>query len=140
MVYVDTSALVPMFVREARSDALLDWLEGSGASLAVSDWALLEFASAIALKVRTGVVSAGLGREAIAHVQAFVEEHCTVATPRREEFRRAARLVSDGRGGLRAGDALHIAIAESLDAKSMLCLDATLTSNARAVGIDTVQL
>ena len=38
MVYVDTSALVPFFIREPKSEALIAWLESSGERLAVSEW------------------------------------------------------------------------------------------------------
>ena len=39
MVYLDTSALVPLFIREPEIDAVLGWLESSGDLLAVNEWA-----------------------------------------------------------------------------------------------------
>ncbi|TMH87168.1 MAG: type II toxin-antitoxin system VapC family toxin, partial [Betaproteobacteria bacterium] len=45
MIYVDTSALVPVFIREPKSEAVIAWLESSGERLAISEWSLVEFAS-----------------------------------------------------------------------------------------------
>ena len=49
MIYVDTSALVPVFIREPKSEAVIGWIESSSARLAISEWSLVEFASAAAI-------------------------------------------------------------------------------------------
>ena len=33
MVYIDTSALVPIFIREPNSEAVISWIESSGERL-----------------------------------------------------------------------------------------------------------
>ena len=138
MVYVDTSALVPMFIREPKSEALLEWLESREERLVISEWSLVEFASAAAIKVRSGYATAGLARNAMAQVFDFARNHCTVPSPREEEFRRAAELAGEVARGLRAGDALHLAMAEALDVEGILCLDEVMCESARALGIDVV--
>ena len=138
MVYLDTSALVPMFMREPKTDAVLAWLESAGQAVAVSDWSLVEFASAASMKVRAGAVTAKGAREAIDRVRAFVRAHCTVATPREEEFHRAAELAGDAAAGLRAGDALHLAIAGSLNVQGILSLDDAMTESAKSLGMKVV--
>ena len=140
MVYVDTSALVPVFIREAKSEAVIAWLESSGERLAISEWSLVEFASAAAIKVRTGQTAANLAKQAIARVREFAQKHCTVAVPGREEFRRAAELAGDGALNLRAGDALHLAIAGSLNAQGILCLDEAMIAGAKALGVGVVSV
>jgi predicted nucleic acid-binding protein len=80
MVYLDTSALVPMFVREPKTDAVLAWLESAGEPVAVSDWTLVEFSSAASMKVRSGSVTVKGARDAIDRARAFVRAYCTVAT------------------------------------------------------------
>lgn len=45
MIYMDTSALVPVFIREPKSQAIVAWLEASGERLVVSEWAIAEFSS-----------------------------------------------------------------------------------------------
>ena len=138
MFYVDTSALVPMFIREPRSEALVEWLEAREERLAISEWSLVEFASAAAIKVRSGSVTASLARNAIAQASAFARNRCTVPSPREEEFRRAAELAGEAARGLRAGDALHLAMAQALDVQGILCLDEAMCESARALGIDVV--
>jgi len=138
MIYVDTSALVPVFIREPKSEAVMAWLESSGERLAISEWSLVEFASAAAIKVRTGRVAASLVKQATARVREFAQKHCTVAVPGREEFRRAAELAADGTFKLRAGDALHLAIAASLSAQGILCLDDAMIESARSLGMNVV--
>ena len=138
MIYVDTSALVPVFIRESKSEAVIAWLESSGERLAISEWSLVEFASAAAIKVRTGQAAANLAKQATARARAFALKHCTVAVPGREEFRHAAELAGDGALKLRAGDALHLAIAESLGARGILCFDDAMIESARSLGMNVV--
>jgi hypothetical protein len=138
MIYVDSSALVPVFIREPKSEAIIGWLESSGERLAISEWSLVEFASAAAIKVRTGRTAANLAKQAMARVHEFARKHCTVAVPGREEFRRAAELASDDALKLRAGDALHLAIAASLSARGILCLDDAMIESARSLGMNVV--
>ena len=135
MVYVDTSALVPMFIREPNSDAVINWLESSGERLAISEWTLVEFASAATMKLRSRQVTANLVKQAIARMYEFAQKHCTIAVPGRENFRRAAELAGDDALKLRAGDALHLAIAESLNTQGILCLDQAMIESAKSLGM-----
>jgi uncharacterized protein len=138
MIYVDTSALVPVFIREPKSEAVIGWIESSGERLAISEWSLVEFASAAAIKVRTGQTAASLAKQATVRVREFAQKHCMVAVPGREEFRRAAELLSNDALKLRAGDALHLAIAASLGAQGILCLDGAMIESARSLGMNAV--
>lgn len=138
MIYVDTSALVPVFIREPKSEAVIEWIGSSGERLAISEWSLVEFASAAAIKVRTGQTVGSLAKQATARLHEFVQKHCTVAVPGREEFRRAAELAADDALKLRAGDALHLAIAASLSVHGILCLDDTMIESAKSLGMKVV--
>ena len=140
MIYIDTSALVPVFIREPKSEAIIGWIESSGERLSISEWSLVEFASAAAIKVRTGQVAPNLAKQSTARVHEFARKHCTVAVPGREEFRRAAELAGDGALKLRAGDALHLAIAESLNAQGILCLDDAMIESAKSLGMNVVMV
>src|SRR5260221_384503 len=83
----------------------------------------------------TGQVAANLAKQATARVREFAQKHCTVASPGREEFRRAAELAGDDALKLSAGDALHLAIAASLNAQGILCLDDAMIESAEALGM-----
>ena len=138
MIYIDTSALVPIFIREPKSEAVIGWIESSGERLAISEWSLVEFASAAAIKGRTGQAAANLVRKATERVREFAQKHCTIAVPGREEFRRAAKLAGDQTLKLRAGDALHLAIAANLNAHGILCLDDAMIEISKALGMNAV--
>ena len=138
MIYVDTSALVPVFIREPKSEAVIGWLESSGQGLAITERSPDELASAAAIKVRTGQAAASLAKQATARVHEFARKHCAVAVPGREEFRRAAELAGHATLKLRAGDALHLAIAASLGAQGILCLDDAMIESAKALGMTVV--
>lgn len=140
MVYADTSALVPAFVHEPKSGAVLKWLESSGERLVVSEWAIAEFASAMAIKVRTGQTARSVARQAMTRFLEFAQKHCSIAAPQRAEFRRAAELAGDTRLTLRAGDALHLAIAEASNVQTVLCLDDGMSEGARAIGLGVVPI
>jgi predicted nucleic acid-binding protein len=140
MIYVDTSALVPMFIREAKSEAVLAWLESSEQRLAISEWTLTELASALAIKVRTGQISAALAEQAWQRCVNFADKHCLVALPNRAEFRRAAELALKAALQIRAGDAVHLAIAQAVQVDGLLTLDKTMQETAQAIGLNTVTI
>jgi predicted nucleic acid-binding protein len=108
--------------------------------LAISEWSLVEFASAAAIKVRTGQTAANVAKQATARVLEFAQKHCTVAVPGREEFRRAAELAADEALKLRTGDALHLAIAAHLSAQCIFCLDDAMIGSARLLGINVIMV
>ncbi len=140
MIYADTSALVPAFIREPKSEAVLAWLEASGERLVVSEWAITEFASATSIKVRTGQIDGAIAKQAMTRFLDFAQKHCSIAAPQRAEFRRAAELAGDVELKLRAGDALHLAIAEASNVQGVLCLDETMGDGAKAIGLSVVTI
>jgi predicted nucleic acid-binding protein len=78
---------------------------------------------------------AKLAKQATARMHEFTEKYCTIAVPGRESFRRAVELAGNDALKLRAGDALHLAIAESLNAQVILCLDDAMTESAKLLGM-----
>jgi len=140
MIYIDTSALVPAFIREPASEAVLAWLEAAGQRLVVSEWAITEFSSAAAMKVRTGAIAPALAKQARTRFLEFAQDHCSIAVPQRAEFHRAAELAGDVNLGLRAGDALHLAIAEASNAEGILCLDEAMAAGARMMGLNVLSV
>ena len=136
MIYVDTSVLVALHVREANSEAALRWFEGNrDAELIISDWSRLEYASALSRKMRTGRMTEAERRRA---ERAFAE---TVAQTMRSvpiavaHFATAEWMVGHPETGLRAGDALHLAIAQA-NAASMATGDITLGAAAAFFRVD----
>jgi len=136
MRYLDTSLLVPLFVREPKSPAVGAWLAGIGTGeLAVSEWGATEFSSAASIKTRTGQIDeaarAHMQAEFLAFIHARVRRIIPVLSA---DFRRAADLCDRWQLGLRAGDALHLAIAERHDL-TVCTLDRGMWTAAEALGL-----
>jgi predicted nucleic acid-binding protein len=53
-VYLDTSVLVSLFVRDGHTDRVLSWAQTQTEPPQVSDWAVTEFSSALGLRRRLG--------------------------------------------------------------------------------------
>ncbi|RUT32852.1 PIN domain-containing protein [Arsenicitalea aurantiaca] len=135
MIYVDTSLLVAMHVTERDSERALGWFARiAGAQLALSDWTELEFASALSRKMRSGTLSMDtrlLIDEAFSVTQASNFQRLEVGSA---DFTLAAAMVHRFQTGLRAGDALHLALAKRHGA-SLATLDRTLVAAAGEFGV-----
>ena len=135
MVYLDTSALVPLFVRESTSDQVQSALSAlASREPAVSDWVLLEFNSAIAARVRSGSLGRPEGREAIRKCENLTNASFVVCTIASADIAAARLYVEYFPSGLRAADALHLAVARRLSAR-LLTMDRVQARAARRLGL-----
>ena len=114
---------------------MVAWLEGCTATLVSSDWILPEFASALGIKVRRGELQHRHAKAAWEEFERFSQAGLRLVPVNRETFFRAAQLIRQNRGSLRAGDSLHLASAVEIGASALATADAELEKNARAVGI-----
>src|SRR5215469_17200002 len=140
MLYLDTSLLVAALTNEAETERMQRWLghqrEGD---LAVSDWVATEFSSALSIKLRIGQIMTGDRAEALATFTRLATDSFIVMPVSRLQFRTAARFADQHVLGLRAGDALHLAICA--DHGATLCtLDRRLSDAGSALGIKTMLL
>lgn len=140
MVYLDTSAAVPLFVPEPASHAVDAWLSACADPLASSDWIVAEFASALALKQRAGKLSAKGAAAAWRDFGTFCRSGLRLVPVSRAAFHAAAGLARRHKHGLRAGDALHLAVAMEIGATGIASLDAALSASAKRLGMRPVAL
>lgn len=140
MIYLDTSAAVPLFVQEPASQAVDAWFEGCAEPLVSSDWIVGEFASALALKERAGMLAAKHARAAWREFELFCSAGLRLFPVSRGAFREAATLARQHTHGLRAGDALHLAVALEAGVKSLATIDPTQADNARRLKLPTVEI
>ena len=137
--YFDTSFLVPLILPEATSEAVASFLGGLPAGqFAVSHWTRVEFASLLAREVRMGGrLDAAAARGAGVRFETMVEESFTVLSPNRGDFDQAREWLGYFETGLRAGDALHLAIAGNRGADAIYSLDKSLIKAGQKLGLPT---
>ena len=138
MIYVDTSVFVALCIKEQKSDDVAKWYTNSSAKMISSTWAYTEFSSALSLKVRTGQITEKQSREAWKKFDGLCQNDIELLPIENKVYYSAGILVVDSKSNLRAGDALHLAVAKQLKSKSLATLDKVLAKNANSVKIQAV--
>lgn len=138
MIYLDTSAVVALLTLEPESDRVDEWLSGETDLLVSSDWLAVEFASALAAKLRARALRSSQVKSAMEAFNEFSQAGLRMLPVSRVAYLEAARLCGTKGMSLRAGDALHLAAAMEAGAKALAGLDATMNASARQLGLAVV--
>jgi len=140
MLYLDTSLLVAALTNEPETRQMQGWLgEQDPDDLVISDWVTAEFSAALSIKLCTGGIEAVHRAHALTMFTRLCNDNLTVVPVSRMQFRMAARFAGQYALGLRAGDALHLAICAEHGA-TICTLDRRLSEAASAVGVKTALL
>ena len=140
MVYCDTSLLVAALSNEPMTQPVQSWLTAQPAeALCVSHWVVTEFSSAVSLKKRRGDLDAAGKAQMLSNWHTLLRDHLVLLPVADQTFALAARFCDRDDLRLRAGDALHLAIA-SLGGHRLATLDTILAAAALAVGVEVTQL
>lgn len=139
MIYIDTSVLGAIFFREPGAAELVARLERQrNGSLMISAWTLTEMASIGGIKQRLGAIDPTTRQQALANFQRFASAQLGMTEIEPTDFRTAAVLI-ESPATLRAGDALHLAVARRLGAR-VASLDQRLCSATKALGLTLFDL
>lgn len=131
--YCDASVIVAALTAEPFSLLARRWLDDQpGASLVQSGWTLAEVDSALARKQRSRRLDA-VGRARALATWRTVSQRIALTDVVPADFALVASLVDSG-PGLRAGDALHLAVVLRLGV-SLATFDRDLATAARAEGV-----
>jgi predicted nucleic acid-binding protein len=136
MRYFDTSFLAPLILEEATStkiEALFAKLPVG--ELYVSHWTRVEFASLIAREVRKGGFAESDALLAIAQFDELVTDSFQIVTPGIADYELAKATIQHFATKLRAGDALHLAIASNHGAQTFYTLDEGLLNAAKLMKV-----
>ncbi len=139
MIYLDTSAAVPLFVREPTSEAIDAWLESCTDPIISSDWIAAEFASALSIKVRRGEINTRQAHAAWKGFDAFCNSGLRLLPVSRKALKEAAKMALNAQSGLRSGDSLHLAMALEAGASGLSTADSALANNAKAKGLNVIR-
>ena len=138
--YPDTSLLIALFVDEEASDRVATWFTAQAEEFIVSDWTLVEFTSALGLKVRTHQITARQADDAQTSFEETLLPRLKILPMPRSAFARAQLLMRRYALGLRAGDALHVAMCVSLgldaQAPTLATADRVLYAAAKALKVN----
>ena len=140
MFYLDTSFAVSAFSAEPRTGDCQKWLKAHvDADLLTSDWVNTEFASALSLKIRTKEISVEERAEIIMRWRKAAANNFIGIDIATSHFETAARMVDNYHLVLRAGDALHIAVAQSVGS-TLVTLDKRMAAAALELGVPVAEI
>jgi predicted nucleic acid-binding protein len=136
MLYFDTSFLAPLILEEAASAKIEAFFAKLPVGeLYVSHWTRVEFASLIAREVRMGGFAESDALLAISQFDELVTDSFQIVAPGVVDYELAKEYIQHFATKLRAGDALHLAIASNNGAKMLYTLDEGLLSAAKLLKV-----
>ena len=137
--YIDTSVWCAFCFNEIEVPAAKHWLANAELDdAATAVWTLTEFASAASQKLRAknrNKASVAQAVKSFDNVVSMTHQFDVMA----DDFLYAAELCSTSRTGLRAGDALHLAVALRRDCKFLASLDNVMNESAVQLGLKLVK-
>lgn len=137
-LYLDTSLVVAALTSEPETERAQAWLElQQQRDLSTSLWIKAEFSSAVARKQRMRELDADGRAEALAAFTRLAETSFAVLPISDLDFHAAARFVDLSMLGLRASDALHLALCFR-HGETLCTLDRLLVEAGTALGVKTM--
>jgi uncharacterized protein len=137
-LYLDTSLLVSVITAERDGPNVEQWLRARASeNLLVSDWVVTEFSAALSRKLRARQINLEQRASALAAFSRICAHNATVLGITHAHFLSAGRLADEYEPGIRAGDALHVAICSDYGA-TLCTLDRRLCEAGPAFGVPTI--
>jgi len=143
-VYLDPSLLVALYLPEARTGKLREWLVGQRSPFGLNAWQEIEFRNAARQKVMRGEANTA----DLARTFRIFDDDCVSGRLIRREVSWDATFIEAERlsrkfglsSNCRAFDLIHVAIATTSDVSHFATLDAEQSRLAEAAGLELVAL
>ncbi len=137
-LYLDASTIIPNLVEEASSGALKHFLFQASEPLVVSDLAAVEINSAIGRLVRMGLVARVAASSLLEEFDAWRAAGTVGVNLQPGDFQLATLFLRHFELGLRAPDALHVAVCRR-EGHRLVTLDRRMMLAATTLGVDVDQ-
>lgn len=135
MVYLDTSFIAPFYIEESTSQQIEQFLLQLGIDeIAISYWTYVEFSSLVARRLRMGEINQDHADQIMAMFEYDMCLSFNLLMPSISDYELACKFLQKPNTGLRAGDALHLAIAHQYQLK-FYTLDKLLVKIAPSLNI-----
>ena len=132
--YLDTSALIPLFVQEDSSETVEHWFASTKDVKFVSNLTSAEFCSAVSRLVRMKLQSAQDAKEVISDFETWRDRAAQTLEITASDFNGAGQLVRRPAPKLLTPDAIHLAACSRLGL-TLVTFDMDLISNAKSYNI-----
>jgi predicted nucleic acid-binding protein len=134
IAYLDASVIVPLIAEDAHSSRAEKLLSKHEPTILVSDFAAAEMASVIARRVRTDEITREQGESVFVTFDAWATRAATRVETVPTDITAAIAYLRRLDLALRAPDAIHIALAQRLNAM-LFTFDAKMALAARKLGV-----
>ncbi|MBF0152169.1 MAG: type II toxin-antitoxin system VapC family toxin [Magnetococcales bacterium] len=136
MFYFDTSFVAPLILEELSSRRIQEFVvQLANEKWAVSHWTCVEFSSLLAREVRMRRMVQQDALEADNRFRKMIAESFVELSPTRDDFDLAGQYLRNYATGLRAGDALHLAVARNHHVRTLYTLDKTMLKAGLLLGL-----
>ena len=142
--YYDTGALVPLYVKEAFTDAIVNYVESRNEVIPLNLFQQLELENALRLKIFRGEMEDERCQAVLKKIKSNLEEGKLALRPvdwmLAMEAARQLAAQTTGRWGCRTLDLLHVAVAMQWQCAAFVTADDRQFQAARAAGLKTVDV
>jgi len=136
LFYFDTSFIAPLLLPEATSDAVEAFARSLRSGLLVtSTWTRVEFGSLVSRRVRMRELDEDQAAAVRMRFEQLLSESFHIVIPGGADYDTATVFVRNHKSGLRAGDALHLAVAHNHKTVMLYSLDTRMVEAAHMLGI-----
>jgi predicted nucleic acid-binding protein len=138
-IYLDANVLVAALLNESTTPRVRTFVGDNAGRLITSDFATAETVSAIGRSIRTRSLTPEKGEAVIEFLDEWVFAFASVFGVDSGDIGAAKEILHDWSLGLRAPDAINIAIAQRLGAE-LATFDTRMAAAARKVGLKIAKL